>query len=277
LAPPLKYLASQSDLDASDLTAFLANTAVGALAIAAPAAMAVAAFARMHERAPPENPSRFRLLAVLAVAPIALTFLAALILRTRLYTEMLVGVFPLWPAFCVVIGKPAEGPRFERYATRLALSLAALLGLLAVPVSYVAATRSTRADSMAPLRDVSLAAERAWREMTSAPLVYVAGETAAAQAAAFYSADRPHAFANFDLALSPWIDPAALAKDGFLAICPAEAADCREKAEHWAGPRAKSLDLELSHVAWFHVASSRRYHIVISPPAPPDKTTSTLF
>jgi 4-amino-4-deoxy-L-arabinose transferase-like glycosyltransferase len=265
---PLEYLASRSGLDASRLARAIGSTALGAVAIGAPAAIAVAAIGRPR-RAPAASRWRdpdFRRLVVLALAPLALTLIAGLLLRTSIYTEMLCGMYPLWPLLCIAFADPADEAKLARGATRLAFAAMAALVALAAPVSYATYRWSGRADDVAPFRDVSFAAERAWREATDAPLVYVAGTAAYEQAAAFYAADRPHAFINFDVAFSPWIDPEDVEKRGLLSICLVESPDCLERAARWTRSNSRVIDLQLAHTAWGYRAKPVMYRITVTPP-----------
>ena len=272
-APPLQYLASMSNLDVSAMASFLGWSTLGALKMAAPAAVAVAALARFsplrivsawRER---WSDPRFRTLAALALAPAALTFLSAILLRTRLYAEMLVGVFALWPLLCVEIARPADLRKFTRGATLLALAALAGLVVLSAPVSYITAHWSRRARDVQPLRELSLAAEQEWRKTTGAPLVYVAGFDDLEKAAAFYSADRPHAFSDFDYDNSPWVEPAEVAEHGLLSLCLTENMLCLQRAEQWAGLGARRIDFTLVHVAWGFAANPYSYRVTITPPS----------
>jgi hypothetical protein len=130
----------------------------------------------------------------------------------------------------------------------------------------VTARWSAHADEVAPYREVALAAEKAWRETTPEPLRYVGGVDALEQAAAFYAADRPHAFINFDFDYSAWVDRRALADSGLLSICPIVSASCLKRADLFGGRQARRLEVEFSHEAWGHASIPFRYQITITPP-----------
>ncbi len=59
---------------------------------------------------------------------------------------------------------------------------------------------------------------RAFREKTDSPLVYVTGTEFAANNVAVYSADHPHVVVRWNLKLSPWINPAELARRGAIIV-----------------------------------------------------------
>ena len=178
-------------------------------------------------------------------------------------------MYPLLPLLCIEVLAPANEARFAFRASRLAALVPAALVIAAVPVSYATYRWSGRADDVAPFREVSLAAQDAWREATNAPLTYVAGEASYEQAAAFYAADRPHAFINFDVAYSPWIDTADVEKRGLLSICLRVLARLPQtRGGMDEAENSRVIDVQLAHVAWGHRAKPVAYQVTVTPPAP---------
>jgi 4-amino-4-deoxy-L-arabinose transferase-like glycosyltransferase len=61
-----------------------------------------------------------------------------------------------------------------------------------------------------------------WRERTGRPLGFVIGSTWIGGNVAFYSSDRPLVLIDGDFSLAPWVDRAALAREGALLVWPAD-------------------------------------------------------
>ena len=259
-APPLKYLAAQSGLGFAPLALDAANSAFGALGMAAPAAFAALALARSAFRLNLGD-ARQRLLLALALGPLVLTFGFAIVLRTRIYPQMLVGLFPLWPTLMVALVDPVDPGGFAKTTQRLAITATFAALVLAAPVSFATARLSARAGDTTPYREAAVAAERLWREHTDAPLVYVGGARAFDEAAAFYSPSRPHVLVNLDYAASLWVKPADIAAHGLLMICPEEDPVCLARADGLAGKDAWRVPVALSHSNWG--AETRAFRLVI--------------
>ena len=271
-APPIEYLASQSGHDAAEMAAFVGQTLLGAATMLLLPTVLIAAFsnsapsvwldnARLRWREP-----RFRVLAVLALAPASFALLFALALRTRIYSEMIVGVLPLVPVLLIEIAGGLDMRRFARLSTRLAI-MANFAGLLlAVPISIASAYFSARAMETPPDRELAAAATRLWRDQTQTPLGYVAGFYGYADAVAFFSNDRPHAFINFDYALSPWVTPGALAANGLLAICLAQDAACLKTMATFTTAGTRQTEVTLRREAWGHLAAPYNYVVTVIPP-----------
>ena len=117
-----------------------------------------------------------------------------------------------------------------------------------------------------PDREVAEAAGAFWRGASPAPLAFVAGRDGMANSAAFFLADGPSAFIDFDMRLSPWVSRAALTTKGVLAICREADAECLARAEALATARTQRLTVELRHVAWGHVAAPFRFVLSATPP-----------
>jgi hypothetical protein len=103
---------------------------------------------------------------------------------------------------------------------RLAGVVVAFTGLavaLSPLIAYVILKRGVENDA-AYARLVMQAAETEWHAVTAKPLKLVAGPFVLASTAAFYGTDRPSTFADFSPYLSPWADPARVAREGMVVM-----------------------------------------------------------
>ncbi len=79
----------------------------------------------------------------------------------------------------------------------------------------------------APYHEIAQELTKLWRARHNAPLTIVAGGYEFAAYVVFYSPDHPKMYADFDPALSPWIDyPGELKRKGFVGACLPYAPDC---------------------------------------------------
>jgi hypothetical protein len=270
-APPVRYLASMSGLTWSAMAGYTAETLFGALKMNGAMIVVVALLARTspsdwiaswRRRA---GEPRFRMLVVLALAPLILSFAAAFALRTRIYAEMIVPIFPLLPLLAIEGFAPPDLDRLWSIASRIAAAV--VVGGVALSPAIAAATIywSARAAKVAPYREVAFEATRLWREQTGLPLVTVASKDSYETATAFYGADRPHAFINFDYDRSPWVTPESLAEHGLLSICSVDDRPCLAATAEFASPQSKATEISLAHAAWGHIANPFHYIVTVIP------------
>jgi len=86
--------------------------------------------------------------------------------------------------------------------------------------------------SHAPYHEIAKELTKLWRARFNSPLPIVVGGYEVAAYVVFYSPDHPKMYADFDPALSPWIDyPNELKRKGFVGACLTYAADCIAKLE----------------------------------------------
>ncbi len=147
-------------------------------------------------------------------------------LRNPITPEMTIGIFPLLPLLVIEVA----GVRNIDHLYRISLRLAAVVTLGALALSPVVAYARTYlwADgaNVAPYQEVAVEATRIWHDRTSLPLAYVAGSYWYEDAVAFYSPDRPSAFAFFDYSRNLWVTPEALARKGLLSVCVSDDTFC---------------------------------------------------
>jgi 4-amino-4-deoxy-L-arabinose transferase-like glycosyltransferase len=185
--------------------------------------------ARMSERS---GDARFRLLAILGLAPFLLTLVAGLVFRLKLSTNWTIGIFPLAPLILIELADPPDRRRLAILAGGSGVLLAAA-GLLVAPF---ARAFSTEAKDREPRREVVAAAVQLWRARTDAPLLVVGGDETYGDAAGFYAPGKPSVFIKLDPRTSPWIDAAALPQTGLVVICPAKDVACLSAAWRYSSP-----------------------------------------
>ncbi len=271
-APPLRYLSRISGRGFGDVAFYAATAFFGALAQNALvfAVVAIVGRARPSEATATiparwTNP-RFRLLTVLATAPLILTVLAGLALRTKVSTNMLIGTFSLMPLLAIEILGSRRVERLSVVAGRLAAALT-LGALLASPVVALArAWFSHDANDVQPREELAVEATRLWREKTGRPLAYVGGSHLYENCVAFYSPDRPHGFVHFDFFRNRWVTPKLLAEKGLLSVCVTDDAACLASTAALAGEQATRTEMTLAHDFWGHEAKPVSFVVTVIPP-----------
>ena len=269
-APPVRYLSRISGRGYGAAAFYAATAFVGALAQNA-VVFALVAFAAL--RAPREvtlpvrmQYARFRLLATLTLAPLLLSVLAGLALRTKISTNMVIGTFSLMPLLAIEIAGSSGVERLRRLSTHLAIGLS--LGALAVSpaVALGKAWFSRDSNDWEPRKELAEAATKFWRETTGSPLAYVGGSFRYDNAVAFYSAERPHVFVRFDYFANQWVTPRALAEKGLLSVCVKTDAECLAATAALATPLAKQTEMTLSHSFLGHEAKPVSFIVTAIPP-----------
>jgi len=267
-APPLRYLEHVSGLGPLAALGNVQATFFGSLAaLAAPMAL-TALFARLS---PPAlralwRDARYRELTILALAPLALSLAAGLIMQVKLATVMLIGAFPLAPLWMIETLPPAAPGRQARLALRLAVALS-LAALLASPgVALWGAWGSKNPQYREPRQELAAAATRFWQATTGLPLRYVAGTPPFDDSLVFYSTERPHAFSGFDLYRNRWVTPEKIAASGLLSVCVASDDHCREETRIYANPRSSAIQLTLTHDFFGRVGPPYTFVVTAIPP-----------
>jgi 4-amino-4-deoxy-L-arabinose transferase-like glycosyltransferase len=159
-----------------------------------------------------------RFVAVLALAPLALTVLASLLSKLGLRDMWGAAMAPFLSLAMVVFLEPAARGR------RLTAALAAwaAIFLLAPVGAGVAATLASQRDKPPkiafPGASIARSLDEVWEQVTATPLDIVAGKTWEANAVAAYSRDRPHVFVDGSWRYNPWITRERVAQRGVLVV-----------------------------------------------------------
>ena len=125
---------------------------------------------------------------------------------------------------------------------------------------------SGRRSARAPSRDRP-GTDRLWRTRFNSPLPIVAGGYEFAAYVVFYSLDHPKMYADFDPALSSWIDyPGELKRKGFIGACLPYAPDCIAKFNA-LDPAAETLSGQVTREIGGMKGDTMIYDVRISKPA----------
>jgi len=152
--------------------------------------------------------------------PAALAVAASLILG--LHLKDMWGS-PMWCFIGLFVLAEAVGPittgGLQRFAIAWAAILLVVIGVFTVQQSIGSYLLPKATRGQFPGRELAAAVEQRWHAVAGrAPLAIVAGDVWLAGNVAFYAQERPSVFIDADPQKSPWITPAALARDGAVFI-----------------------------------------------------------
>jgi hypothetical protein len=192
--------------------------------------------------------------------------LAAGVELTSLWT------MPAWFLLPVLLLAPATAVLRRPAAITLAgvVAVLTLAMLLASPAlawwRHVDGTKEARAY----YRLLAVEATRRFEATTGRPLTIVAGDPDLAAAMTFYAPGHPDALAGYDLQTAPWITPARLAGEGWIALCKAEDDDCLAGAAQLAGARdgLRREDVRLVSRFLGVPGPAQRFSLLVVPPRP---------
>jgi hypothetical protein len=232
---------------------------------------------------------RRRAVAVLVFGTAALTILAGLLSSSSvrpIYAIPLLFPIPIWLAMAPEVYFNANSLNRLRWM---------VLGVFAfcVALSPVLALFFAKYDvrmARQPKDEIIGAVTQEWHRLYAQPLRIVAGDEDYAIAAPFYSADHPaylvgfdhrvlddfnlpmsHGPEDFDFRLSPWIDAAAIKRDGMAIICSQErwgqGTKCDAEAARWLGERGVRVKLSVVDEGNFAGGPIFNFHIYFLPPA----------
>jgi len=267
-APPLRYFASVSGLSFVAAGRAALDAALGVAVELLGVVAVVLYFARRGAGSPlPARDPEFRLLVILGLGPLALTFLAGLAFRVRLTAEMPIGVLALIPLLMIEAARIDPALGLARFSRRAAIALVLAMTALAPAVMLARAYVGPNAAKAAPYEEAAEAVTRLWRERMGRPLAYVAGREYA-HFTAFYSPDHPQAFFEFDYSRNLWITTEKLARQGFAALCAATDATCLTEAAALAAGRGERVEFSVRHRFLGHDAAPRAMVAWLVPPQP---------
>jgi 4-amino-4-deoxy-L-arabinose transferase-like glycosyltransferase len=214
----------------------------------------------------PSDPER-RFLAVILWAGFLSPIVAALAFKMRLNALWTMPCWALLPALAL----SAPGIAMTRRAAAGVLAAAYALPLVALAASPFVALRALEhgPDNQAVYYELlARAVDRRWPQVSDRPLRYVAGPEGLAWGCTFYCRDRPRAFPSFSRVNAPWIDPAAMARDGFVALCLPEDASCLAQARAIAAGNGNVREetVELARTAFGRSGPAQRFTILLAPP-----------
>jgi len=208
-----------------------------------------------------------RFIAVILWVGFLTPIVAALAFKMRLNALWTMPCWALVPALML----SAPGVAVTRRAAAAVLAAAYAVPLVALAASPLVALRVLESgldNQAAYYEPLAREVDRRWPQVSDRPLRYVAGPEGLAWGCTFYCRDRPRAFPSFSRVNAPWIDPAAMARDGFVALCLPENEGCLAQARAIAAgnPHAREETVELSRTAFGRSGEPRRFTILLSPP-----------
>ena len=119
----------------------------------------------------------------------------------------------------------------------------------------------------APYHEIAEELTKVWRARFGTPLPIVVGGYEMAAYVVFYSPDHPKMYADFDPALSSWIDyPDELKRKGWIGACLPYAPDCLAKLDA-LNPAAEKLTVSVTRQIGDVKGETMAYEVRASPPA----------
>jgi 4-amino-4-deoxy-L-arabinose transferase-like glycosyltransferase len=264
-----KYAAAaHEDTSFAPLLGALANYLTGILYLVGPVvvvALATSPRPAWREVVWPREPDR-RLMAVVMWAGLLVPIPVSLLLEMRLNALWTMHCWAVLPALML----SAPGVAVTRRAAAAVLGAAYAIPVVALAASPLVAMNLLREGAPNDASYYSLLAhevDRRWPQLSDRPLRYVAGPENLAWACTFYCRDKPRAFPSFSRVNAPWIDQAAMARDGFVALCPADQPICENLARTIArdNPRLRVDTVELARHGWGIQGAPQRFTILLSP------------
>ena len=129
-------------------------------------------------------------------------------------------------------------------------------------VKHVSGTNEDRAH----FPGIGAEVTRLWRETSGRPLTIALG--AQSLPVGFYSPDHPDTVPGFQLWTAPWVTPARLEREGWVAVCAAADRGCIADAARQAAtrPDAKRFEFEIVPRFLGTLGQPRRFVMVAVPP-----------
>jgi 4-amino-4-deoxy-L-arabinose transferase-like glycosyltransferase len=276
-APPLRYLEGISGQGWKGVADYALNTLAGSVEMNLGVVAVVLLVAWITRRTPAAtfvrdlHSPKLRVLATLALAPLVLTVISAVALRTRQTPEMTIATFALLPLLVIELARVRDIERLCRIAGRLAVAVTLGALVLSPAIALQRTFLSPAAMKTAPLQEAAAAVTKLWHERTSRKLAYVAGVAGTAwydNAIVFYSSDRPHTFVDFDYGRNLWATPEKIARYGLVSVCVKGDPLCLARTAEFVTPETTRTEISLAHKFWGHVARPIDFVVTIIPPRP---------
>ena len=198
--------------------------------------------------------------------PLLLPIVVAMVTKTNLLSLWNEPALNLMPV--MMLASPLV--LVSRLAVQRLAAIVTLMTILIVaasPLVALALLKRGVENNAAYARLTAEAVEREWHETSDAPLRLVAGPFTLVSSAAFYMADRPSTYADFNGYLSPWATPERIAQDGMAVVCPADDAPCLAAMTKLttAGPAGKRSEVTLTR-HWLGLTSRPKSFVVATIP-----------
>jgi 4-amino-4-deoxy-L-arabinose transferase-like glycosyltransferase len=143
-------------------------------------------------------------------------------------------------------------------------AIAWLVVAVAAPLWWLSRARISDPTAAEPRQELAAAIGQAWHAAHSGPLPWVSGTRVLAASVAFYAADHPRYWSFWKSGVeTPWVDPAAVRRDGGVIVCASTDTACAALAEPWSADR-RLLSVAKS-TRGFHFAASTYATYIIAP------------
>jgi len=213
----------------------------------------------------PETAGR-RLAARAFWLPLLLPVFGAVAFAVEVTSLWSMSAFALLPV--VLLSPPQLKPSRIAVDRILTFAIAVpVLMTLAAPVIAIVIQRGGLPPDQTQGSLVAPWVEATWRARVSAPLRIVGGDNA--YGTAFYLADRPTAFPNFNKTEAIWMDEARVTRDGMAMVCRVSNAGCVAEAQRraTANPRGGApVDVTVARALAGYAEAPQRYRIWVLPP-----------
>lgn len=211
-------------------------------------------------------PDTFLVLLIAAVL-ILTPPIVALVLGSYLRLDWGNPLFLLLPLALLIIAWPQVRRRAVARAGIVA-TIFTLVLLTAAPIyPWVNYRLRPVGGPHAPYHEIAEELTRLWRARFHSPLQLVVGGYEVAAYVVFYSPDHPKMYADFDPALSPWIEyPTELKRKGFVGACAPYAPECIAKLDA-LDPAAEKLTVSVTRQIGDVKGDTMIYEVRISKPA----------
>ena len=192
--------------------------------------------------------------------------LAALALGSYLRLDWGNPLFFLVPLTLLIMAWPLVSRRAVARAGIVATAFTLIL-LTAAPVyPWINYRLRPIGGPHAPYHEIAEELTRLWRARFNSALPLVVGGYEVAAYVVFYSPDHPKMYADFDPALSPWIDyPDELKRKGYVGACAPYAPECIARLDA-LNPAAEKLMVTVTRQIGDVKGDTMMYQVRISPP-----------
>jgi 4-amino-4-deoxy-L-arabinose transferase-like glycosyltransferase len=200
-----------------------------------------------------------RLAAAAFWAPLLLPALLAPLTGTDITSLWSMSALALLPV--LLLSPPAVALRaIDTRRVLLAAIVLPVAALIAAPVIAILAQRAGPPPASAQARLLAAEIERLWHAASPQPLRFVGGDTQIAEGVAAYAGDAPRVLPGL-----PAPSETELARSGFVLICFAEDANCRDAMTAHDGPK-RMIEVEITRNFLRVPGRPQRYAILIVQP-----------
>jgi len=272
-APPVQYFMSKTGLGTTTALMACVTLLVGVVAFHS----IIIALIALTKRAYPKVwldalrtrwcEPRFRVLTILTVLPVVLTFVAGFAFSLRPSTNMTIAIFSLTPLLLLELSGSKGDERLYRSSRALVVGMTLTALVLSPAIAVAKIWLGSDNNYVEPRKELAREATRIWHETTGLPLQYVAGGQRYENAVAFYSPDRPQVFIHLDFHRAQWVTSEGLERGGLLVVCAKEDEKCLDSSANITSTaKAIRTELTLTHSFWGYTAPPVSFIVTVVPP-----------